>query len=160
MDKPTISSAEFFAKAERDELVEFKRRDLVRFDYDPPKERVALISWHHAGALWRVIAAGDARRWVELHDLGLVLFGPSPWRSSCVLRVTGRLGSVEAAVSRLGVPDPSFSYAFEASDLLRPVAVAVVPPMAGGAAPGPRPAISGAQRARWRRANERQGVLL
>lgn len=100
---------------------------------------------------WRVIMAGDGRRWSELHDWGVLYFGEPPWRGSQVLRVVGRLGSVEAAVSALAKPGPDFAYAFKYEASGAPV----VRPGAGRAiAPGAavellsRPRLKACARAR------------
>lgn len=116
-----ISFAEFAAKVAAEQEDGFVWSDLLRFDYDAPKERVALVSWcdervdEHGEVFegcWRVIMAGEGRRWSELHDWGVLYFGEPPWRRSQVLRVVGRLGSVEAAVKALAKPAPDFVYSF------------------------------------------------
>lgn len=84
-----------------------------RLDFDPPRRRLALCTWSGSRRCWLLERASGVHGWTELHTLGEMLFGESPWRRSLVLRVFGRLGSVEAAVARLAPPSPSFVYEFE-----------------------------------------------
>lgn len=169
-----MSRADAVARAqhelELEERQEEPRRwsDLARLDYDAPKERLALVSWcgevvdhfrEVRPAHWRVVMAGDASRWSYLHDWGVLCFGPPPWRRSQVLRVVGRLGSVEAAVKALAAPSIDFAYSFafdEAS--MRPVEPAVVSRRRGGALAKPKVSEDERMRARWRRV-ARQGEL-
>lgn len=173
-DDRKISFAEFAAKIAAEEEEVFRWRDLDRFDYDPPKERVALVSWcdefvdkHgevHAG-FWRIIMAGDSRRWDELHDWGVLNFGEPPWRRSQVVSCVGRLGSLELFVKAMAGPSPDFVYSFKFD---APVARVVD----GGRRVGPaaaaerfaRPVVDerARERARWRRArrpDKAQGEL-
>ena len=84
------------------------------FDFDPPRERCALLSWSAASG-WSVVGAGSSSRHLELQDLGALLFGAPPWRRATVIRVLGRLGSIEAAAAALPAPGPDFLYSFEFS---------------------------------------------
>ena len=36
--------------------------------------------WPH----WRIVRAGDAKRWKEFHRWGVLLFGDPPWKGSQV----------------------------------------------------------------------------
>lgn len=83
------------------------------FDFDPPRRRLALCYWRPGSAAWVTERGSSHHGWTELHVVGEMLFGPSPWRRACVLPVFGRLGSVELAVSSLPAPGPAFSYSFE-----------------------------------------------
>lgn len=106
-------------ESEQDRLIQrsrvsrFTYRDLDRFDYDPPRRRLALCYWVPAESRWNVYRGSGQQGWTELHVYGELLFGPSPWARACVLAVYGRLGSVEAAVKRLPVPDAASAYYFE-----------------------------------------------
>lgn len=88
------------------------------FDYDAPRRRLALAYWSRAEARWIVERGGSRWDWSELHILGGILFGPSPWARALVLPVFGRLGSVEAAVSGLAAPGPDFGYFFEMEEVV------------------------------------------
>lgn len=122
MSKPLIPYSEFAQAVADEDEDRFEWSDLQRFDYDAPKERCALVSWRLPGVdafgearpgHWVIVMAGDAKRWSELHDWGVLHFGDPPWRRSQVIRVVGRLGSVEAAVKALAEPAPDFLYAFK-----------------------------------------------
>lgn len=160
-----ISFAEFAAKVAAEQEDGFVWSDLLRFDYDAPKERVALVSWcdervdEHGEVFegcWRVIMAGEGRRWSELHDWGVLYFGEPPWRRSQVLRVVGRLGSVEAAVKALAKPAPDFVYSFKyeapSAPVARPGGRRVAPAVAAEVLSRPRASKDVQERARWRRA--------
>lgn len=86
--------------------------DLAAFDYDAPRRRLALVYFARRDGCWRVERGGGVQSWTELHVVGEMLFGDSPWRSAAVVAVFGRLGSVEAAVAALAPPDVGFAYAF------------------------------------------------
>lgn len=92
-------------------LLRFRHLETA-FDYDAPRRRLALCYCGRADGVWRVERGADYRAWTDLHVVGELLFGPSPWRRSCVLAVFGRLGSVQAAVSALAEPSPDFAYTF------------------------------------------------
>lgn len=85
-------------------------------DFDAERRRLALCYWSPRERRWLIERAGGFSDWTALHVLGSMLFGDSPWRRSQVLRVFGRLGSVEATVARLVEPSCDFVYdfAFEA----------------------------------------------
>lgn len=137
---------EELVECDRVELLE--RSDLERFDYDPPRERLALVVWSRGS--WVVHQGGSARDWSWLHRTGVLLFGASPWRRAQVVGVVGRLGSVEAAVSALPAWSASFSYEFEMSaDAAELVEARRHRP---SAAPGGRDFDPAARdRARWRK---------
>jgi hypothetical protein len=82
-----------------------------RLDFDPPRRRLALCYWSPRERRWLIERGAGVSGWTELHVLGEMLFGPSPWRRSRVLRVFGRLGCVEAAVD--GLPEPSVDFLYE-----------------------------------------------
>lgn len=104
-------SVQYLSRAEKSEL---RLRHLATaFDFDPPRRRLALCYWRPASAAWVIERGSSHHGWTELHVVGEMLFGPSPWRRACVLPVFGRLGSVELAVSRLAAPGAAFSYSFE-----------------------------------------------
>lgn len=112
MPRDLITFAEFAAKVADDEEDFYTRADLARFDYDPPKERCALVTWSSSGSCWKLIEGGDASRFEKLHDVGVMMFGLPPWRRSCVLRCVGKLGFVEQCIAELAPPGPDFVYAF------------------------------------------------
>lgn len=158
MSKPIISWSEFSAAIADEDEERFVRSDLERFDYDPPKERCALVSWCSAtvndfgetvAPFWRVIMAGDAKRWNALHEWGVLNFGEPPWRGSQVVRVVGRLGSLERAVAALAPPGPEFVYEFDWKAPAVPVPVVARP--AGVVVAPSRPSAAGVER-RFRRA--------
>lgn len=157
MSVPLISFQEFADKVELDDLDGFTRADLERFDYDPPKERVALVAWSEPQSVWRVVLAGDAKRWSELHDWGVLFFGDPPWRRSQCVRVVGRLGSVEAFVSGLAAPGGEFSYVFDAAQSARQAVPVPLAGMPAGRVPASRPNTGAFQRARWKRARRPDG---
>lgn len=95
------------------QIVRNVRFDFSRVDHDAPRRRLALVYWSSAEGRWLRERGAGVQGWTELHVVGEALFGPSPWRRSCVLPVYGRLGSVEAAVAALRPPSPSFEYVFE-----------------------------------------------
>lgn len=106
--------AESFELLSRAEKARLRWRHLESaFDYDAPRRRLALCYWRPSVGRWCVERGGSHHAWTELHVVGELLFGPSPWRRACVLPVFGRLGSVEAAVSALAEPGPAFAYVFE-----------------------------------------------
>lgn len=163
--KPTITYAEFADLAEGDGIYKLRRSDLERFDYDPPKERCALVTWEPLVRRWCVLRGGDAKRLDDLHDEGVLLFGPPPWRRSAIVFVVGRLGSVEAFVAAMAEPGPDFVYEFlwKQPEVLRGRDGAPrmsrrsrAPP--SGALPDPEAAARSFRRARWRRSS-RQGEL-
>jgi len=84
----------------------------AKFDHDAPRRRLALLTWSARDLAWKVERGSGSHGWTELHVLGEMLFGPSPWRRSCVCRVFGRLGSIEAMAAAKPAPGPSFEYAF------------------------------------------------
>lgn len=166
MSKRLIGLAEFEAMFDAGKLDTLTRKDLDRLDYDPPKERVALVSWCAERSdddgevfpgFWRVVMAGDGRRFDELHDWGVLQFGKPPWKRSAVVRVVGRLGSVEAFVAAMAEPGPSFVYDFQFVEGERPK----VPAARGGDAKSfktsrlPRN-VEAQERMRWRRTRERK----
>lgn len=166
MSKPLISLAVFDQLFEDGKLEELTREDLERMDYDPPKERVALVSWRaeRVGELgelepahWHIEMAGDVKRWRELHTWGVLFFGDPPWRRSQVLTVFGRLGSIEAAVKALASPAPEFRYDFVVDEAVKPTGLAAearrLPELKGRFVPNE----DKRQRARWRRASVRGG---
>lgn len=172
-ERRKISYAEFAAKVAAEEEEVFVWSDLDRFDYDPPKERCALVSWRdesvdedgevHAG-FWKIIQAGDSRRFSELHDYGVLFFGEPPWRRSCVVSVFGRLGSLEAAVKARVAPSDDFVYSFDYKMPLADEAVAkrVGASSARAILAKPRVDERTRERVRWRRArrpDKGQGVL-
>lgn len=121
MAKPMLSAGDIELMLDDGTLESLTRADLERMDFDPPKERCALVSFvaEHVDAYgevhapcWRIQMAGDTNRWRELHTWGVLLFGDPPWRRSQVVRVAGRLGSLEAAVAALPVPGVDFVYSF------------------------------------------------
>ena len=117
-----LSALDIEAMLEDGTLEDLRRSDLERMDYDPPKERVALVCWRaeHVDSYgeriaghWSIEMAGDHKRWRELHTWGVLLFGDPPWCRSQVISVVGRLGSIEAAVKAMAPPSPEFSYVFD-----------------------------------------------
>lgn len=117
-----LSALDVEAMLEDGTLEALTRADLERMDYDPPKERVALVCWRAehvdeygevVAGHWSIEMAGDVRRWRELHTWGVLLFGDPPWRRSQVISVVGRLGSIEAAARAMVEPLPEFSYVFD-----------------------------------------------
>jgi len=161
----TLLAFEYLVDDAGEGVDHLRRSDLERFVYDPPKERVALVRWSSASSCWFCERGGDSREWKQLHEFGEVLFGPPPWRRAQVLRVFGRLGSVEACIAALPPCGPDFSYGFEPCPDVRAAA--------GGSRrhrPGATPGVSydhsSRDRARWRKADalalkrrERQGSL-
>lgn len=117
-----LSALDIEAMLEDGTLEDLCRSDLERMDYDPPKDRVALVCWRaehvdvygeRVAGHWSIEMAGDVKRWRELHTWGVLLFGDPPWRRSQVISVVGRLGSVEAAVKAMAEPSPDFRYVFD-----------------------------------------------
>lgn len=160
-----ISYSEFAAKISAEEEEVFLRSDLDRFEYDAPKERVALVSWcdervdEHGEVFdghWKVIMAGDSRKWDALHDWGVLNFGLPPWKRSAVVSVVGRLGSLETFVKDMAKPGPDFVYSFKVDAPVAPVAVRPGGRVARAAAvellARPKPNERAQQRARWARA--------
>lgn len=166
----SIGYAEFAAAVAAEEVERFTFGDLDRFDYDPPKMRVALVSWigefvdewgEVHSPRWSLIAGREARELPKLQDYGRMLFGDPPWKRSQILEVIGRLGSVEAAIAALVPPGTEFRYDFvvvEAAVSSRPLTARQV------AATAAKPFVDDArsQRTRWRRTAKRdsgQGSL-
>lgn len=136
------------------------------YDYDPVVERVGLLTWQGESVdefgevrpgRWSVELSGKAKRLDELHDWGVLLFGPPPWRRSCVIRVSGRLGSLEAAAAALPAPAAGFEYAFDYAAPVPGAAVAAPESLRGGSVRGLR--LVQGERVRRRAAVSRQGSL-
>jgi len=156
-----LSALDVDAMLEDGTLEDLTRADLERMDYDPPKERCALVTWRSERVdefgevfpgCWSCEMAGDAKRWRELHTWGVLMFGDPPWRRSQVLRVVGRLGSVEAAVKALPAPGVDFGYSFSVDEDTKSAGLAAVErrlPALGGKYGGETRTH---QRRRWRRA--------
>lgn len=156
MSLPLLTS-ELLEQMSRLEVEALPRSALDRFDYDPPKERAALVVFSPALSAWSIVAADAVSRVEALHRQGCLLFGRPPWRSAAVLRVFGRLGSVEAAVSALARPGADFEYSFAVEDGEDPVFRRSAADASGRSAlPAPALAARVARpraevRARWRK---------
>lgn len=120
-----LNASDIDAMLEDGTLKDLKWSDLERMEYDPAKERCALVVWRaecvdeHGEVFaghWHIEMSGDVKRYYELHTWGVLLFGDPPWRRSQVISVFGRLGSVEAAVKALSAPGEDFVYAFSLDD--------------------------------------------
>lgn len=170
MVKRLIGLEEFAEVAESERLDRYSRADLGRFDYDPVRVRCALVTFgdpQNVASLvgeaveprWTVVMAGNSRRWSELHAWGVLFFGDPPWRRSQVISVTGRLGSVEAAVRALPAPGDDFSFVFDASEHERDGRSSLAPTGVAGASllKPPVPMEGGVSRkfqeTLWRRAS-------
>lgn len=106
-----VDSIQALSRSEK-EALRF-RHLYTEFDFDAPRRRLALVHWVPALGRWCVERGGSSHAWTELHVVGELLFGESPWRAAQVLAVFGRLGSVEAAVAKLPPPGRDFVYCFE-----------------------------------------------
>lgn len=168
-----VARARHFEELEERQVAPRKVFDLDKIEYDAPKVRFALVSWRDDVVDARTGEVEDGR-WIivrasgqvghDLHDWGVLFFGLPPWRRSQVLRVFGRLGSVEKAVSELAKPAADFSYGFVYDAPVAPVSVARVPLAAAVALKAtPRQAPAVERRERWRRSQrpeaKRQGEL-
>lgn len=116
--------------------VEVKREyvEHIRFRFDHVEEpalRFALVFWRDfAGEQivdrdgvvmqvrdefrgWEIYKMGGPKSERPLLDLGLLLFGPPPWRRSCLECKYGVLGELEKHISSLAEPDAKFAFNFE-----------------------------------------------
>jgi len=89
-----------------------KRVAMGLHDYDPVKERLALVTFSGDPPRWSVVIGGGPAKREALLDFGVLYFGPPPWRSSCLLSVTGRLGELERVLREMPRPDAEFSFTF------------------------------------------------
>lgn len=99
---------------------------LSRFDrgvvrpVDPVVVRFALVYWSNnvdqfTGELfprWEIYRMGNHRSENDLLTIGLLLFGPSPWRRACVVCAQGVLGTLEKLVGSMPEPDKDFRFDF------------------------------------------------
>lgn len=102
-----------------------------RFDFDAPKERLALVTWKRRREVglwkdtyhefrWEIVEMRSSSHLADLERIGLLYFGRPPWRKSQIVAVIGGSGSIEAAVALLPAPlaDFEFFVKFDAGDPL------------------------------------------
>ena len=162
----SIGAFEFDGMIEDGSAKELTLGDLGRFQFDTPKARVALLSWcgeyvDHFGevvaAHWRIVRAGDAKRWKEFHRWGVLLFGDPPWKGSQVFQHVGGLKKGEAledVVKALPAPSADFEYGFSKSAFDAVIAPVEVEAPAG-AERGHGVVLGHDVKSRWRRASKR-----
>lgn len=108
--------------------VEVKREYLpIRFRFDhveEPELRFALVYWRDVPAAplrdgfrgWLIYKMGNYRSERELLTIGLLLFGPSPWRRAGIVSAFGVLGTLEKLVASLVEPGEAFAFSFDLKD--------------------------------------------
>lgn len=121
--KAALAGREYYEFLEREAEAEAiaKRVRVGSHDYDPVRERIALVWFGGSPPRWNIVEAGAHGRREKLLDLGVLYFGLPPWRRSCVVSVTGRLGELERFVSVMPPPEASFefTFAYDCDDAVR-----------------------------------------